>query len=269
MTRSGSTAPEVSILMTALNTAPFVAEAIRSIFDQDTLRTWELVFVDDGSTDATLRIVKRIAERHPERVRLFTHPGGQNRGISASRNLALRHARGRTIAFLDSDDVWLPHHVETMASLLESMPEVGMVYAAAERWVHSTRPFDEQAARAAMWGENYLPPLVPEGESCGLLPPGQLLEWFRKDESLVPCICTVMVHARIARSVNGFCNEFRGLYDDQVFHAKVSALHWVYAHDACVARYRQHAASCCAQGRLNTEAQRAQQEVFESFLASR
>lgn len=254
--------------MTAFNTAPFVAEAIESIFQQETTRTWELIFVDDGSTDATLSIVKRIAACHPKLLRIFTHAGNQNRGISASRNLALQHARGQSVAFLDSDDVWLPHHLETMASLLDSLPEVAMVYAAAERWVDSTRPFDEHAARAGTWGGNFLPPLVPEGESAGLLPPGRLLEWFRKDESLVPCICTVLVRTDVARSVGGFCDHFRGLYDDQVFHAKVAALHCVYAHDVCVARYRQHPDSCCAKTRLDSEEACKQRQAFESFLAS-
>ncbi|SEB51694.1 Glycosyl transferase family 2 [Terriglobus roseus] len=268
MTSGHRPVPEISILMTARNSAPFVAEAIESVLKQETARTWELLFVDDGSTDATLSIVTIIADRHPQCIRVLTHDGGHNRGISASRNLALRHAKGQSIAFLDSDDVWLPHHLETMTSLLDSMPEVAMVYAAAERWVDASRPFDEEAARAGQWGSNYLPPLVPEGEPYGLLPPGQLLEWFLQDESLVPCICTVLVRTEIARRVDGFCDSFEGLYDDQVFHAKVAALHWVFVHDECVARYRQHIDSCCARARADEENERHLRHSFDLFLAT-
>jgi glycosyltransferase involved in cell wall biosynthesis len=268
VTSGTQSVPEISILMTARNTAPFVAEAIESILKQNTVRTWELVFVDDGSTDETLSIVKSFADCYPDRLHVLMHEGGRNLGISASRNLALRHARGQSIAFLDSDDVWLPHHLETMSALLESMPKVAMVYAAAERWVDTSRPFDEEAARTGHWGINYLPPLVPAGEPLGMLPPGRLLEWFRQDESLVPCICTVLVRTEIARKVDGFCDSFRGLYDDQVFHAKVAALYWIYVHDECVARYRQHRDSCCARARADGNTQRRSRHRFHSFLAN-
>lgn len=252
--------------MTAFNTAEYVGEAIESILQQETSRVWQLLFVDDGSTDATLAIAEQYAERLPDRVQVFVHEGNANRGISASRNLALQHARGRVVAFLDSDDVWLPHHLETMTTLLDSMPHVAMVYAEAERWVDVDRPFDETWARAATWGSNYLPPLVPPGETSGLLPPGKLINWFVENESFVPCICTVLVRTEIARNLHGFCDTFRGLYDDQVFHAKVSRRYWVYALNSCVARYRQRDSSCCARARNDPSIERELRQMFKRFL---
>lgn len=262
-----SPAPEVSILMTAFNTSPYLAEAMDSILQQQTLRTWELLFVDDGSTDDSLAIAKSYARQFPQQIQVFTHTGGTNRGISASRNLALRHARGALLTFLDSDDVWLPWHIETQAALLDSMSDIAMVYAGAERWVDPDIPFDERQARAASWGENYLPPLVPAGEAAGRLERGKLLQWFLDDESMVPCICTVMLRTAAARDVGGFCDAFRGLYDDQAFHAKVALRHDVYAHDNCVARYRQHSTSCCARARRQDE-ERIERERFLAFLST-
>jgi glycosyltransferase involved in cell wall biosynthesis len=259
-----SSTPKISILMTAHNSAQYLAEAIDSILQQQTLFTWELIFVDDGSIDDSLGIAQGYAHSFPSSVHVFTHPNGRNHGISASRNLALQQAKGELLAFLDSDDVWLPHHLETQAALLDSMPEVVMVYAGAERWVDFSAPFDEARSRAATWGSNYLPPLVRAGESAGLLTRGRLLQWFLKDQSLVPCICTVMLRTAVARSVGGFCDEFRGLYDDQAFHAKVALGHDVYANDCCVARYRQHAKSCCARARQEKTTER---ERFRSFLS--
>ena len=140
--------------MTVYNTAQFLPEAIESVFAQQTERTWELLIVDDGSTDASLSIAQRYEAIYPERVYVLQHWEGYNRGISCSRNLALRRARGARLAFLDSDDVWLPHHLETLALLLDAEPGIAMVYGAAERWVDHRLRFNEAAARVASWGTN-------------------------------------------------------------------------------------------------------------------
>ena len=79
-------APEISILMTAFNAQRYLREAIDSILQQQTARSWELVFVNDGSTDRTFAIASEYAFRFPGVVRVVQHRGGLNRGISASRN---------------------------------------------------------------------------------------------------------------------------------------------------------------------------------------
>lgn len=254
--------------MTALNADLYLSEAIESILQQKTSRTWELLFVDDGSTDGSLEIALEYARQFPASIHVLRHPGGVNRGISASRNLAMRHARGALLAFLDSDDVWLSHHLESQAELLDNLPAIAMVYAGAERWVHFAEPFNEASSRKATWGSNYLPPLVPEGQFTGLLPCGELLQWFCADESFVPCICTVLVRTDVARAVGGFCDAFHGLYDDQAFHAKIVLKHDVYANDLCVARYRQHAESCCGRSRKIRDGFTKDRRKFDCFLHS-
>lgn len=258
--------PEISVLMTVYNTAQFLPEAIESVLAQRTARTWELLIVDDGSTDASFSIAQFYAAAYPRQVSVLQHPEGANRGISSSRNLGLRHARGARLAFLDSDDVWLPQHCEILARVLDAEPGIAMVYGAAERWVNHRLPFDDTAARAASWGSNYLPPLLPAGQQGGVIPQGVLPDWFTADESFCPCICSVMVLARAARSVGGFCDAFRGMYDDQAFHAKLSLRFPAYALDVCVARYRQHDRSCCARARTDKHTMEVEQHRFSSFL---
>ena len=258
--------PEISVLMTVYNTAQFLPEAIESVLAQQTVRTWELLIVDDGSTDASLSIAQHYAALYPQLVHILQHRGGLNRGISCSRNLALRRARGARLAFLDSDDVWLPHHLETLSRLLDAEPAIAMVYGAAERWVDHRLPFNDAAARVASWGTNYLPPLLPAGQQGGVLPQGVLVDWFTADESLCPCICSVMVVAQTARAVGGFCDAFRGLYDDQAFHAKLSLRFPVYALDITVARYRQHDHSCCARAKVDKSMMEKERHRFLSFL---
>ena len=84
---------------------------------------------------------------------------------------------------------------------------------------------------------------------------------------MVPCICTVLVRTAVARRVGGFEDQFRGLYDDQAFHAKIALHGPVYASLDCVARYRQHAGSCCAEGREHEDRQAEALHQFRRWLA--
>lgn len=257
---------DISVLMTVWNSARYVGEAIDSIVAQQTGYRWELILVDDGSTDDSLAVLQAIQRDHPERILILRHPQGENRGMSASRNLALKQARGRVVAFLDSDDVWLPDHLETQMQALENHPDAAMIYGAAERWCDHAAVFDQQQAERAFWGENYIPPLVPAGERTGLLSPGTLVGWFLADQGKVPCICTVLARTAAVRRIGGFNNRFRGLYEDQVFHTKLSLLYPVYANPVCTARYRLHPDSCSATA-LSTDKYQASL-AFEKWLQS-
>src|SRR5215207_5031419 len=106
-----STKPLVSVIVVFLNAEKFIEEALESVLAQ-TYDNWELLLVDDGSTDSSTEIALRYANRYSGRVRYVEHPWHQNRGASASRNLGIRHAKGEYIAFLDADDVWLAHKLE-------------------------------------------------------------------------------------------------------------------------------------------------------------
>jgi teichuronic acid biosynthesis glycosyltransferase TuaG len=99
----------VSIIMPAYNAELYIGSAIESILGQS-YQNWELLVVNDASSDKTGSIVEKIAEKDP-RVTLFTNV--TNMGIANSRNLALKNAKGRFIAFLDSDDLWLPEKLTT------------------------------------------------------------------------------------------------------------------------------------------------------------
>lgn len=105
----------VSIIMPSYNCGRFVEETIRSVQAQ-TYQNWEIIFVDDCSKDDTIPKVKAMMERDA-RIRVFQNP--QNSGAAVSRNTALRNARGRWIAFLDSDDLWKPTKLEKQIKFME------------------------------------------------------------------------------------------------------------------------------------------------------
>jgi len=103
-----------SIIMPSYNTAEYIAETIQSVLDQ-TYKNWELIIVDDCSTDNTDEIVKPFLV--DERIRYLKNE--QNSGAALSRNRALREAKGRWIAFLDSDDLWMPEKLEKQIRFME------------------------------------------------------------------------------------------------------------------------------------------------------
>jgi len=120
----GSSEPAVSIILPTFNRAAFLSDAFGSIRAQ-TMDDWELVVVDDGSTDDTRSTVEAFAQRCPRRV---TYRYQQNLGPAAARNAGVDAARGRYIAFYDSDDLWRPHHLQHCLEAFESCPDVDWVY---------------------------------------------------------------------------------------------------------------------------------------------
>jgi glycosyltransferase involved in cell wall biosynthesis len=120
------TAPLVSIVLPTYNRAAFLPQAFASIRAQE-LADWELVIVDDGSTDDTEAVVARLRRDVAQPVRYVRQA---NAGPYAARNAGLDLARGRAVAFFDSDDVWLPHHLRACDEALRDHPEVDWAYGA-------------------------------------------------------------------------------------------------------------------------------------------
>jgi glycosyltransferase involved in cell wall biosynthesis len=227
----------ISVIVIFLNAERFIGEAIGSVFAQSH-RSWELLLVDDGSGDGSTAIAHRCAGAYPERVRYLEHPGHANRGMSASRNLGIRHARGEYLAFLDADDVWLPHKLEQQVAILESHPRAAMVYGLDQWWYSWTgRAEDQRRDFAHELG-------VPANTL--IEPPALIPLFFLSQRAAIPNPSGILVRREILERVNGFEEAFRGLYEDQAFYAKVCLNAPVFAAHACWDRYRQHPDSSVA-----------------------
>ncbi|MFL5341520.1 MAG: glycosyltransferase family 2 protein [Gemmataceae bacterium] len=122
-------APLVSIIMPTYNRARFLPQALESIRAQ-TLGDWELVVVDDGSTDDSGTLLAELSAPVRQPVRYVYQ---ENQGAYGARNTGLEQARGKYVAFFDSDDVWLPHHLKDCVEALEANSEVDWVYGAGRR----------------------------------------------------------------------------------------------------------------------------------------
>ncbi len=106
--------PLVSIVTPVYNSAPFLVETIKSVVSQ-TYINWEHLLVDDGSTDNSVEIIRELTANEP-RIKLLHLPC--NQGSGPARNLAIKEAQGKFIAFLDSDDIWHPEKLEKHVSFM-------------------------------------------------------------------------------------------------------------------------------------------------------
>jgi glycosyltransferase involved in cell wall biosynthesis len=116
--------PRVSVITPAYNSARFLPDTIQSVRNQ-TFADWELLVVDDGSTDETVSIVERAAQ-DDARIRLLRQ---SNAGPSSARNRGMQEARGAYFAFLDSDDQWLPEFLQHQLDVFDRYPDTALVTA--------------------------------------------------------------------------------------------------------------------------------------------
>jgi glycosyltransferase involved in cell wall biosynthesis len=121
--RGEITVPVVSVLMPVFNRENLVGDAIQSILDQ-TFEDWELIILDDASTDGTLQVCESYAARDG---RIRVHKNEKNLGVGGTRNRLLSLASGQYFAIQDSDDISVPERLAWEVEVLESKPEIGLV----------------------------------------------------------------------------------------------------------------------------------------------
>lgn len=119
----GINGSRVSVIIPCYNAAQFLTETIESVLAQ-TYSNYEIIAVDDGSTDDTATVLASYADR----ITILYHGNRQNRGQAASTNLGLSHADSEYIAFIDSDDIWMPEKLQKQVEILETHQDVGLVY---------------------------------------------------------------------------------------------------------------------------------------------
>jgi glycosyltransferase involved in cell wall biosynthesis len=235
MTASDSS-PLVTVIMIFLDAGKFIEEAIASVIGQ-THTEWELLLVDDGSTDASSAIARRWADARPGRIRYLDHPAHQNHGMSASRNRGLQEARGEFVTFLDADDLWVPRKLEEQLAVLRLHSRAAMIYGRTEIWFSWT---GEETDRGR---DHTLDLGVPPDT---LVEPPDILLLLLENKVQNPTTCSVLLRRGVFDEVGGFQDDFRGMFEDQAFFAKVCLKFPVYVSGRVWARYRQHPESCCA-----------------------
>ncbi len=251
-----SSKPLVSSIIIFLNGEQFIVDAIASIFAQ-TYDNWELLLVDDGSTDKSTEIAQQYAQKYPEKVRYLEHENHQNRGMSASRNLGIKHAKGNYIGFLDADDIWLPQKLEQQVAILNSYPEAAMVYGRTQIWYS--------------WNRNVKDSQIDHFYDLGVEPntlvkPPSLLLKLLENKCQTPTTCNALVRREVFQDIGQFEEAFRTMYEDQAFFSKVLLQAPVFVANECWAKYRQHPESCSSQS--ETQQYYATRRPFLNWLGN-
>ncbi len=153
--------PRVSIIMPTYNRVAYLGEAIGSVLSQ-TWTDFELLVVDDGSTDETAAVLANVVD---PRVRVLRR---DHRGVSATVNSGLREARGEYVSRLDSDDVWMPEALQVLVGVLDHRPEVGVVYAKGQAMDVAGRPLPYTNGLPLRFPGESLRSLVYEDFTCNI-----------------------------------------------------------------------------------------------------
>ncbi|MFO1519924.1 MAG: glycosyltransferase family A protein [bacterium] len=160
--------PFFSIVMAAFNRARLLPRAVESVLQQD-FTDWELLVIDDGSTDSTSAVVESLQKLTP-RLLYFQRP---HRGLAPTRNFGFEKSSGLYLTSLDSDDEYLPGHLSLHHAFLQAHPEIEML-----------------RSRPQIVGDPYVPDFDRPGERIHL------------DECVVGC--TFMVKAEVMKRMGGY-----------------------------------------------------------------
>lgn len=220
-------APRVSVILNTFNSTRYLSETLASLFAQ-TWRDWELIVWDNCSEDDTLRLVREQAD---ERVRIFVAP--RRMTLAEGRNEAMARARGGWLAFLDHDDLWLPHKLAAQLRRAEEAPEpgrVGLVYA-------RTRSFSARGDEGEMVYRYAGRPL----------PEGRILRQLLLEGCIVPMVAG-MISAEAVRAVGPIPAHYRFAEDYWLFAAVAERFETRCVQEVCC-RYRVHSESATARSR--------------------
>ena len=123
--RMDYTKNKISVIVPVFNGSEYIAETIKSVTDQ-TYDRWELILIDDGSTDNSIEIIKHYVDE--EKIFLLTHSENANKGVSKSRALGVDFSTGEYIAFLDADDLFYPNKLKEQISLFDKFDDIVLTH---------------------------------------------------------------------------------------------------------------------------------------------
>jgi len=187
--------PKVSVLIPSYNHEKYVKEAIESVLNQ-TFQDFELIITDDGSTDGT---VDKIKEFDDERIQLYVFD--ENQGACNAMNNCIKHAKGKYIAYISSDDVWETYKLEKQINFIEKNPDIEVVFSKASFIGENSELLDENSSSTEIYNlyKNIFDKKNRSKE-----------EWLRRFFFSGNCIChpSILIRKRVYDDV--------GLYDERL-----------------------------------------------------
>ena len=227
--------PLVSIITPVYNGSSYLDHAVQSVLNQ-TYQNWELFLVDDGSCDDSYEKAVNWSKKD-KRIIALNHPNHENRGVCATRNLAIHHAKGEYIATLDCDDEWLPEKLEKQINIMIQHPETVMTYCQAEM-------IDEKGAAIASDPQKLANSPYPAVAGLGIH--GCAYDNFEpmmgSKKIWAPC-STVLARAEDVRKCGGFDETLEYQIEDSLLATLLFDMGSIFFINEVLARYRFHSNS--------------------------
>lgn len=219
----------VSVVMPVLNRERYVRQSVESILATG-YANLEIVIVDDGSTDATRRILTEIRSRNPGVIRLLEHPGRQSLGCEPSVNRGLAAVTGEYVCFLDSDDLMLPHRFDRAVPLLDLDPRLDGVVEVAE-------VLFEDGEDRRRWGDRP----TRYGPRVDHIPPDRFLEAWLLERECTLHTPNLLVRTRLFEK-SGLHRTVGGLSEDHHLRLRMVACGRFAVGETRrpISRYRRH-----------------------------
>jgi glycosyltransferase involved in cell wall biosynthesis len=214
--------PKVSVIIPTYNAEKFISETIASVMTQ-TYPDWEIIAVDDGSIDRTPEILRKYAEKFPQKIRVIVQ---KNSGVSVARNTGIAASKGEYLAFLDHDDLWLPEKLERQVDLLDANKELGLVYS-------DSYIIDEKGELKGTFIHSIMSKNIIRCEKFR----GNIFnELFCVD--FIPLL-TVVVRKEVLKRVGNFDPKYK-ISEDYDLFLKIAQIYPVDFIDQPLAKYRMH-----------------------------
>lgn len=203
--------PLVSVIIPAYNAESYLAITLESVLNQ-TFSNFEILIIDDGSTDKTTHIALKYSLLD-DRIRLIKQ---DNHGVATSRNVGIKYAKGEYLAFLDADDIWLPHKLETHIEHFHNTPNLGLSFGKVEFITvdgHSTKQYSNSRLQNIHPEDLYY-------------------------ENLVITPSNAVIPKQVFAEIGGFDPEINGMEDAELF-LRITCSHWkVEGIDQILIQYR-------------------------------
>lgn len=204
--------PLVSVIIPFLNGSDWLIEAIESVLNQSYL-DYEIILIDDGSEEQHSIRARDYNLKYPDRIIYTEHPGHVNKGVTISRNLGISLSKGKYIAFLDSDDCWLPHKLMNQLELFSLYPKAAMICEASRFWYSWENASLEDV-------------IIKVGTQPDILydPPQLIYNLYPLGKGQPPCPTGIIIKREAFDRSGGFEESFKRtyqLYEDQAFLFKI------------------------------------------------
>jgi len=217
--------PKISIITTLFNGSKLFLETAESVLRQD-CKDWEWILFDDGSTDGTQEIAKKLAGEHKGKIFYYQHDGNKNFGTAFTRNRAIERSCGEIISFIDQDDIWYSNRLSHHINLFDDLKDCAMIWSPALYW-YKERSFKQPVGEKG------------KGLESGIYEPRQLIENFLRDLRCTPLPSASMVRRKQFDEVKGFEESVKGS-EDIVLWIKLASKYRICYDDEINVKYRKH-----------------------------